>query len=118
MSHNVVTVTEEAASRVRDIVKNSDGVSKGIRISLKKGGCVGVEYVVDLVTDPVVGDDMVEKDGAKIWIDPSALLYLIGTEIGYETTKFHSGFSFHNPNQISSCGCGQSIELKRADFDA
>ncbi|AHA27969.1 Fe-S cluster assembly scaffold SufA [Candidatus Liberibacter americanus] len=116
MIGDVVNITEAAVSRVKDIVKSSGKNAKGIRISLKKAGCAGFEYTVDLVFDHSKEDDLVEKDGAKIWIDPVALLYIIGMEIDFENTKLCSGFVFRNPNQISACGCGQSVELKRADL--
>ncbi|CAL9916603.1 Iron-binding protein IscA [Candidatus Liberibacter solanacearum] len=117
ISNDVVTMTEAAVSRVKDIVKISQGTAQGIRISLKKSGCAGLEYMIDLVTEPFNDDDLVEKDGVKVWIDPSALLYILGMEIDFKIEKLHSGFVFHNPNQVSACGCGQSVEIKRADLE-
>ncbi|ACT57537.1 Fe-S cluster assembly scaffold SufA [Candidatus Liberibacter asiaticus] len=114
---DIVTMTEAAVYRIKEIVFNSQGKAQGIRISLKKGGCAGLEYMVDLVTDnPVDGDDLIEKDGVKVWIDSASLLYMLGTEIDFKTEKLYSGFVFHNPNQVSACGCGQSVEIKRADL--
>lgn len=116
MGFAVMTMTGVAASRVRAIVENSETRALGIRVGIKKGGCAGMEYTIDLVTEPHAKDDLIERDGAKVWIEPSAVLYLLGTEMDFETTTLRSGFTFHNPNQTSACGCGESVELKAADL--
>ena len=116
MGFQVMTMSDAAAARVRAIVENSGPDAKGIRVGIKKGGCAGMEYTIDLVTEPSARDDRIEKDGASVWIDPAAVLYLLGTEMGFETTTLRSGFTFHNPNQTSACGCGESVELKAADL--
>ncbi|MDH6267124.1 iron-sulfur cluster assembly protein [Rhizobium sp. SG_E_25_P2] len=118
MGFQVMTMTDAAAARVREIVENSDSEAKGIRVGIKKGGCAGMEYTIDLVTDPNPKDDMIERDGARVWIQPAAVLYLLGTEMSFETTTLRSGFTFSNPNQTSACGCGESVELKPADLAA
>ncbi len=71
-----------------------------------------MEYTIDLVTEPDANDDLIEHDGAKVWVQPSAVLYLLGTQMDFEVTKMRSGFTFNNPNQTSACGCGESVELK------
>lgn len=116
MAFQVITLTEAAADRVKAIVENSSDEAKGIRVSIRKGGCAGMEYAVDLVTEPNSKDDFIERDGAKVWVDPAAVLYLLGTQMDFETTKLRSGFVFNNPNQTSACGCGESVELKPADL--
>jgi iron-sulfur cluster assembly protein len=116
MGFHVMTMSDAAAARVRAIVENSGHDAKGIRVGIKKGGCAGMEYTIDMVTEPNPRDDRIEKDGASVWIDPAAVLYLLGTEMGFETTTLRSGFTFHNPNQTSACGCGESVELKAADL--
>ncbi len=118
MAFEVITLTEAAADRVKAIVKNAGEGAKGIRVSIKKGGCAGMEYAVDLVKEPVKGDDYVERDGAGVWVDPAAVLYLLGTQMDFEVTKLRAGFVFNNPNQTSACGCGESVELKAADLAA
>jgi iron-sulfur cluster assembly protein len=118
MSFQVMTMTGAAAARVRAIVENSGSDALGIRVGIKKGGCAGMEYTIDLVTEERSGDDVIERDGARVWIDPAAVLYLLGTEMDFEVTKMRSGFSFRNPNQTSACGCGESVELKAADLAA
>lgn len=116
MAFQVMTLTEAAADRVKAIVENSSADAQGIRVSIRKGGCAGMEYAVDLVSEPNAKDDFIERNGAKVWIDPSAVLYLLGTQMDFETTKLRSGFVFNNPNQTSACGCGESVELKPADL--
>ena len=116
MGFAVMTMTDAAATRVKQIVDNSGPEAKGIRVGIKKGGCAGMEYTVDLVTEPNAKDDRIERDGAAVWIEPSAVLYLLGTQMDFETTKMRSGFIFTNPNQTSACGCGESVELKPADL--
>ncbi len=116
MGFAVMTMTDTAASRVRQIVSKSGPDAQGIRVGIKKGGCAGMEYTVDLVTEPNPKDDLVERDGARVWIAPAAVLYLLGTEMDFETSQMRSGFVFVNPNQTSACGCGESVELKAADL--
>ncbi|MGQ2909362.1 MAG: Fe-S cluster assembly scaffold SufA [Aliihoeflea sp.] len=113
----VLTLTDEAAARVRNIVAAREGAA-GIRVGIKKGGCAGMEYTVDLVTAADPKDDHVERDGAHVYVAPEAALFLLGTEMGFEMTKLRSGFTFNNPNQSSACGCGESIELQPADLKA
>lgn len=116
MGFQVMTMTDAAAARVRAIIENSGPDARGVRVGIKKGGCAGMEYTVDLVTEPNPKDDLIERDGASVWVDPAAVLYLLGTQMDFETTKLRSGFTFSNPNQTSACGCGESVELKAADL--
>lgn len=118
MGFAVMTMTDAAATRVKQLVANSGPEAKGLRVGIKKGGCAGMEYTVDLVTEPNAKDDMIEHDGANVWIEPSAVLYLLGTQMDFEVTQMRSGFTFVNPNQTSACGCGESVELKPADLAA
>jgi iron-sulfur cluster assembly protein len=119
MAFAVMTLTEAAADRVKAIVGNAGEEARGIRVGIKKGGCAGMEYAIDLVvTEPNAKDDLVEHNGARVWVAPEAVLYLLGTQMDFEVTTLRSGFTFHNPNQTSACGCGESVELKPADLAA
>ncbi len=118
MGFAVMSLTDAAAGRVRSIVENAGGDAKGIRLSIKKGGCAGMEYAVDLVAEANTKDDLIEHQGAKVWVAPEAVLYLLGTQMDFEVTALRSGFTFKNPNQTSACGCGESVELKPADLAA
>jgi len=110
----VLTLTDAAAARVREIVENADKPALGLRVGIKKGGCAGMEYDMSLVEEASPGDDVIEDKGVRIYVDPSAALFLLGTEMDHEVTKFRSGFLFKNPNEVSACGCGESVSLKPA----
>lgn len=118
MGFAVMTLSDAAAARVKAITENAGPDAVGIRVGIKKGGCAGMEYAIDLVTEPNAKDDLVEHDGAKVWVAPEAVLYLLGTRMDFEVTTLRSGFTFNNPNQTSACGCGESVELKPADLAA
>ncbi|MTI15789.1 iron-sulfur cluster assembly accessory protein [Rhodobacteraceae bacterium RKSG542] len=115
-SFKVLSVNDAAAEYIRDIMSQRDDNPVGLRIGIKKGGCAGMEYTMSLVDEPVAGDDVVEEKGVTIFVEPSAVLYLLGTELGYEATKFKSGLTFKNPNEVSACGCGESVELSPSDL--
>ena len=114
----VMTMTDAAAERVKAILASKDGEALGLRVGIKKGGCAGMEYTVDLAAEAKPNEDQIEKDGARVFIAPEAVLFLLGTEMDYEETVLRSGFVFKNPNQTSACGCGESVELKQADLAA
>ena len=107
----VMRMTDAAAERVRELVENSDREVQGLRVGIKKGGCAGMEYTMDYVTEVNPLDEIVEQDGARVMIAPMAQMFLFGTEIDYETTLLESGFKFHNPNVVEACGCGESIKF-------
>jgi iron-sulfur cluster assembly protein len=115
MGFQVITVTDRAAARVLEIVATREG-AQGVRVGVKKGGCAGMEYTVDLVTEPDPKDDHIEHGGAHVYVAPEAALFLLGTEMDFEVTTLRTGFTFRNPNQTSACGCGESVELTPADL--
>ena len=110
----VISITSRAAERGREIVASTDSPAEGIRVGIKKGGCAGMEYTLDLVRQPEPADDVVDVGGAKVFVNPEATLFLLGTELDFEVTKLRTGFVFRNPNQTSACGCGESVEIKPA----
>ncbi|BDA84524.1 Fe-S cluster assembly scaffold SufA [Aureimonas sp. SA4125] len=114
----IMNLTDTAALRVRDILAAKGGDALGLRVGVKKGGCAGMEYTVELATETKPHEDMVEKNGAKVFVAPEAVLFLLGTEMDYEETTLRSGFTFRNPNQTSACGCGESVELTPVDASA
>jgi iron-sulfur cluster assembly protein len=110
----IMTMTDAAASRVCEIISNHPN-ALGIRVGIKKGGCAGMEYSIDLVHEIATPpEDMIEKNGAKVFIAKQAILYLLGTEMDFEVSVVKTGFVFNNPNQTSSCGCGESVSLQAA----
>ena len=104
-----VTMTEKAAAKIAQLM-TKDG-HQGLRIGVKKGGCAGMEYTMDYVTDIDPHDEVVEQDGARVMIAPMAQMFLFGTEIDYQTSLLESGFVFNNPNVTEACGCGESIKF-------
>ncbi len=111
----ILKLTEAAVNRIRRLQEKSGKPDAGLRISLKAGGCAGYEYDMQWAEDANPGDEVVEQDGVKVYVDPGALLYLLGSTMDYKEDKLKSGFVFDNPNQIGACGCGESVQLKPAD---
>ena len=106
---SAVTLTPAAAKQIARLMAR-DG-TQGLRIGVKKGGCAGMEYTMDYVSETNPLDEVVEQDGARVLIAPMAQMFLIGTEIDYETTRLASKFVFNNPNQTDACGCGESVTI-------
>ena len=106
---NFINISKSAADHIRKIME--DGAGKALRIGLKKGGCAGMEYTMEYVNEISESDEVVEVDGAKIVIAPTAQMFLFGTEIDYESGLLESGFKFTNPNVSETCGCGESIKF-------
>lgn len=113
----VVTLTDAAAERVREIMDNADQRYIGLRVGVKNGGCAGQEYTFAYAEAAGPLDEVVEDKGVTVLIDPKAVLFLIGTEIDYETTRLASKFVFNNPNQTDACGCGESVTIVPAAAD-
>ena len=105
-----VTLTPAAVKQIAKLMERDN--SQGLRIGVKKGGCAGMEYTMDYVTDVDPNDEVVEQDGARVMIAPMAQMFLFGTEIDYEVSLLEAGFRFRNPNVSDSCGCGESIKFK------
>lgn len=107
----VVTLTDAAADRVRDIMAKAEKPYAGLRVGVKNGGCAGQEYIFEYAETANPLDEVVEDKGVKILIEPKAVLFLLGTEIDYEVTRLASKFVFHNPNETDACGCGESVTI-------
>jgi iron-sulfur cluster assembly protein len=113
-SPKVMTLTEAAAERVREIMNRSERPVAGLRVGVKNGGCAGMEYTMEWADRQEKLDEVIEDKGVRIFIDPKAVLFLLGTEMDYRVEKLKSGFVFNNPNQTSACGCGESVQLTPA----
>ena len=110
----VITLTDAAAARVKDIIAKADRPIAGVRVGVKNGGCAGMSYTMEYAETPISGEDVVEDKGVKVFVDPKAVLFLFGTEMDFQTTKLASQFVFNNPNQTSACGCGESVAITPA----
>jgi len=110
----VLSITDQAAARVREIVERHDPPLAGLRIGVKNAGCAGMAYTLDPVEEPDPRDDVVSDKGVTLYVDAKATLFLLGSVMDHRTTKFASTFVFDNPNQVSECGCGESVKLEPA----
>jgi len=105
----LVTLTDDAADQVREILaERGEGF---LRVGVKNGGCAGMEYMMDYVSEPAKFDEVVEDKGVKIVVDAKAVLFILGAVVDHETTLLHSKFVFRNPNQTDACGCGESVTI-------
>ena len=113
----VMTLTDRAAARINSILASKGTGGAGVRIGVKKGGCAGMEYTMEWAGEPQPHDEVVEHNGARVLIDPKAVMYLLGAEMDYRVDKLAAQFVFSNPNQASACGCGESVNLTPASQD-
>jgi len=113
----VVSLTDRAAERVREIMAKADETYVGLRVGVKNGGCAGQEYVLEYARQADPLDEVIEDKGVTILVEPKAVLFLIGAEIDYEVSKLAAKFVFHNPNQTDACGCGESVTIEPAKPD-
>jgi iron-sulfur cluster assembly protein len=114
----VISLTDAAANRVRELMASSPKPIVGLRVGVKNGGCAGMSYTMEYAESISPLDEVVEDKGVKVLIDPKAILFLLGTEMDFQTTKLSSQFVFNNPNQTSACGCGESVAITPAQPDA
>ena len=110
----VMSLTDAAAARVQAIIAKSESPVLVLRVGVKNGGCAGMEYTMEWATEAKPYDEVIEEKGVKVLIDPKAILFLLGTEMDYQSSALKSGFTFNNPNQTSACGCGESVQLTPA----
>lgn len=108
----IVTLSDAAAARVKEIMASSD--KPYLRVGVIKGGCAGMEYVMDYADAPEAFDEVVEDQDVKILVKADAVLFLLGSVIDHETTRLTSRFVFRNPNETDACGCGESVTIEPA----
>tara|TARA_X000001036_G_scaffold302970_1_gene282033 strand:- start:744 stop:1073 length:330 start_codon:yes stop_codon:yes gene_type:complete len=106
----VITLSDKAAKRIKEIL-SKDQNSSGVRIGVKSGGCAGMSYVMEYAKDKKPNDELIEDKGIKVFVDPGAVMYLLGTEMDYKEEEFSSSFVFKNPNETERCGCGESFKI-------
>ena len=110
-SFKVLSLTDRAADRIKAIMAEADRQIAGLRVGVRNGGCAGMSYTMEYAEAVKPGEDVVEDRGVRVFVDPKAVLFLLGTEMDFTTTKLASQFVFNNPNQTSACGCGESVQL-------
>jgi iron-sulfur cluster assembly protein len=110
----VMRLSDAAAGRIRDIIGTAERPIAGIRVGVKNGGCAGMAYTMEYAEALNPRDEVVEDKGVRLFIDPKAVLFLLGTEMDFRVDKLSAGFVFNNPNQTSACGCGESVAITPA----
>ena len=115
----ILSITDAAAARVREIVAGAGKPVAGVRLGIKKGGCAGMTYTMDIAERANKGDDVVDLgEGVQVLVDPAAILFLLGTEMDVTVDKLSARFVFRNPNETSACGCGESVTLAPAKSES
>ena len=107
----IITLSVSAAERIKQIMSSDKNNSVGVRIGVKSGGCAGMSYIMEYTKASNPSDEVIEDKGVKVFIDPGAIMYLLGTEMDYKTEEFSSSFIFKNPNETERCGCGESFKV-------
>ena len=111
MTEQIITLSNSAANRIKKIMSSADKEAIGVRVGVKSGGCAGMSYIMEYAKDKKKNDEVIEEKGVKVFIDPAAIIYLLGTEMDYKKDKFSSQFIFKNPNETERCGCGESFKV-------
>ena len=111
MSKQIISLSNNAANRIKDIMSNAEKDSIGVRIGVKSGGCAGMSYVMEYTKEINPNDEIIEDKGVKVFVDSGAIMYLLGTEMDYKKEEFSSSFVFKNPNETERCGCGESFKV-------
>ena len=111
MSKQVITLSDRAAERVKEIMSNTEDSIIGVRVGVASGGCAGMSYVMEYAKKINLNDEVIEDKGVKVLINPKAVMYLLGTEMDYKKEELSSTFVFKNPNETERCGCGESFKI-------
>jgi len=111
MTKQIITLSDNAAQRIKEIMANTKEPSIGVRIGVKSGGCAGMSYIMEYAKSSNSNDEVIEDKGVKVLIDPNAVMYLLGTEMDYKKEELTSTFVFKNPNETERCGCGESFKI-------
>ena len=108
---DLITITDKAAKQIKKIVDEAKEEVLGVIIGVDKTGCSGYAYKLDYAKDLINNFEVIETKGVKVFIEPSATMFLVGSEMDYTTDKLSSRFIFNNPNEKSTCGCGESFNV-------
>ena len=111
MTNPIIKLSDNAANKIKEIMSGAQKDSIGVRIGVKAGGCAGMSYIMEYAKNSNPNDEVIEDKGVKVFIDPAAIIYLLGTEMDYKKEKFSSQFVFKNPNETERCGCGESFKI-------
>ena len=109
--NSIIKLSDKAALKIKEIMSCAEKNAIGVRVSVKSGGCAGMSYVMEYAKEINPNDEVVEEKGVKVFIDPAAVMYLLGTEMDFKKKEFSSEFIFNNPNETERCGCGESFKI-------
>ena len=107
----IITLSDSAALRIKEIMANAEKNALGVRVGVKSGGCAGMSYVMEYAKEINPNDEVIEQKGVKLFVDPGAVMYLLGTEMDFKKEELSSTFVFKNPNETERCGCGESFKI-------
>ena len=107
----IIRLSDNAASRIKELMSGAEKNAIGVRVSIKSGGCAGMSYVMEYSRELNPNDEVIEEKGVKVFIDSAAVMYLLGTEMDYKKDELSSSCVFNNPNETERCGCGESFKI-------
>ena len=108
----IITISDNAASQIKNIIANANDDVIGVIVDVDKSGCSGYAYKLEYAKENNTENlEIVESKGVRVFIEPKATMFLVGSEMDYTTDKLSSRFIFKNPNEKSSCGCGESFSI-------
>ena len=111
MTKQVISLSDNAAARIKEIMSKAEKGLVGLRVGVKSGGCAGMSYIMEYTKEVKPNDEIIEDKGVRLFVDPGAIMYLLGTEMDYKKEQFSSSFIFKNPNETERCGCGESFKV-------
>jgi len=111
MTKQIISLSDNAADRIKEIMSKAEKDSVGVRVGVKSGGCAGMSYIMEYTKKISPNDEVIEDKGVKLFVDPGAIIYLLGTEMDYKKSEFSSSFVFKNPNETERFGCGESFKV-------
>ena len=111
MANPIISISDAAMGRINALLAKRGKPSAGIKVGVRSRGCSGLSYTIEYADEIGKFDEVVEKDGIRVLIDPKAVMFLIGTEMDFVEEELKSGFLFRNPNEKGRCGCGESFHV-------
>ena len=111
MTKKIISLSDNAVARIKEIMSKAEKDLVGLRVGVKSGGCAGMSYMMEYTKEVKPNDEIIEDKGVKLFVDPGAIMYLLGTEMDYKKEQFSSSFIFKNPNETERCGCGESFKV-------
>ena len=111
MTKQIISLSDNAAARIKEIMSKAEKDLVGLRVGVKSGGCAGMSYIMEYTKEVKPNDEVIEDKGVKLFVDPGAIMYLLGNEMDYKKEQFSSSFIFKNPNETERCGCGESFKV-------